>query len=141
MVYTVGAVARRSVVVFSTSTTCEEAADPLPQSHMFYASIPHLNDTGLPEPRFEYVELKQTRRADFRANWGISRGLTVPIWFLAAVSGVLPLAVLGRWQWRRQKTRRAAMGFCRVCGYDLRATPQRCPECGTIPPAVKGAAL
>jgi hypothetical protein len=48
-------------------------------------------------------------------------------WLLAAVSAPLP----GVWLARRfRSARRRAQGVCRRCGYDLRATPGRCPECG-----------
>ena len=52
----------------------------------------------------------------------------VPFWLFAGAFAVLPATRIAR------GLRRHRPGVCRKCGYDLRATPDRCPECGTIAP-------
>ena len=48
-----------------------------------------------------------------------------PLWVLG------PVAV-GWCMFVASRTRRRRRGHCAVCGYDLRATPERCPECGSV---------
>lgn len=56
---------------------------------------------------------------------------SVPLWPAALLLGAAPLAAI--WWGRRRDGRRFAAGHCLTCGYDLRATRGRCPECGTLP--------
>lgn len=59
----------------------------------------------------------------------------LPFWVLASLFAVPALL------WRRKWTREARSGnYCPACGYDLRATPGRCPECGKMPSLTKGSA-
>jgi hypothetical protein len=51
----------------------------------------------------------------------------LPDWALIAATASMPVGWVIRFVRRRG---RAACGLCPSCGYDLRATPERCPECG-----------
>jgi hypothetical protein len=54
----------------------------------------------------------------------------MPLWAVTVGSLLLPAQrVLERWRTNRQ----VRIGRCSNCGYDHRATPDRCPECGTVP--------
>jgi Polysaccharide biosynthesis/export protein len=74
----------------------------------------------------EFVSVGQPGFTHFRQEWQIS----FPHWIVALPCSVLPGFRLLT-STRRRLRKRA--NCCTTCGYDLRATPDRCPECGTEP--------
>jgi hypothetical protein len=69
------------------------------------------------------------RHLGFGFDRGLGKGfatfvLVVPLWFVIAISLLAPLI---RW---RTRSPRWGPGLCQKCGYDLRASTERCPECG-----------
>jgi hypothetical protein len=62
------------------------------------------------------------------------RIIGLPYWLLVLLFALPPAWWAIGWK-RRRNARRRAAGCCTRCGYDLRGTPDRCPECGAIPRA------
>jgi hypothetical protein len=60
-----------------------------------------------------------------------------------AVAALLGIPVAA-WFWGdrpvHEEQHRIAEGCCLRCGYDLRASPDRCPECGDVAPTVESSA-
>jgi hypothetical protein len=62
--------------------------------------------------------------------------ITMPHWFALAVCEIVPVWWVFRRMGRVALKRREAEGLCVKCGYDLRASPGSCPECGAVRAAV-----
>ncbi|MDB5324323.1 MAG: hypothetical protein JWN40_5954 [Phycisphaerales bacterium] len=56
--------------------------------------------------------------------------ILLPMAFVVPVFAILPLAAGARRVRRRRRAWRLQGGRCIACGYDLRSSPVRCPECG-----------
>jgi hypothetical protein len=83
-----------------------------------------LRRAGFAYARIEYTaDGRQSRRALYLPHWA-------PLLAFAAAPS------LRAWRAFRRHRRRGP-GLCAACGYDLRATPDRCPECGAVPAEAK----
>jgi len=63
----------------------------------------------------------------------VYKAIVLPYWLLIGIA-MSPWLVYAWRRWRGRAARRIAAGLCPACGYDLRASPERCPECGAACP-------
>ena len=96
----------------------------------------------LPNSRFSFADLSFHRYRMITWNnpirpppatisMSVGRYYAIPLWIFLIATALAP----ARWLYTTSRRRpRSRMGgnLCVHCGYDLRATPDRCPECGTI---------
>ena len=91
---------------------------------IFADGWPIVGQTDIKGLELYYVKVSNGKQA----SWNV----WIDAWAPAVVTGLLPAAyAVG--SYRRWRRRRYRPGLCVVCGYDLRATPDRCPECGKSP--------
>jgi hypothetical protein len=114
------------------------ATSPLPQTFIHYCIVAQYAPPAAPGWQADVAGLHFTTRG--LRTWGVALGdhlvIDVPYWMLISI---LAATVIGQLYRRRTAFQRywSSDAACRNCGYDLRASPQRCPECGT-PNAPRG---
>jgi hypothetical protein len=108
-----------------------------PQTIQLFTSPGLRFESKQPDP--DYWTLPWTRAEGF-AGFRYESGtffrhpvwlVRIPLWFLRLLT--VPLPARAAWRWFRPRRWARDPNSCAACGYDLRATPDKCPECGQVP--------
>ncbi len=101
---------------------------PLSDGRMFQASLDAFGEQSLEAQPPRWISRGCT---DFTTHWRLfyrsGRVVVIPLWIPTVLFGILPTAALVRVTRRRKRKK---LGLCLECGYDLRGSKDRCPECG-----------
>lgn len=89
---------------------------------------PLVETVGMMGVYYQHVRLPASGQA---SDPPVSNVVLVYLYSPLVLFSILPVARLSGWYLRR--LRGPQPGYCRKCSYDLRATPDRCPECGEVP--------
>jgi hypothetical protein len=106
-----------------------EQGDSVPIELILQPGFGHESGAPVDLPTRQHAFMGISWGRDSYPGWGAWRkdAIVVPHAYLVLLFTALPAIRVYRSIRRRRLT---LPGHCRNCGYDLRATPERCPECG-----------
>ena len=104
--------------------------DPFDLKSGWSVQISHVNDVSLAlfDAQVHGYHFARFTYYSFHSGGFTNYIIMVPLWIPALLLSIAPSLHVYRWAVRR---RRRLQGRCLTCGYDLRASENACPECGT----------